>query len=66
MSATCSELLRSKMVLLTLGNDNSISKLHPKKYQTDDQTSRRSLCSYMHMESTGLFISEAAIQKKNK
>jgi len=54
------------MVLLTLGNDNSISKLHPKKYQTDDQTSRRSLCSYMHMESTGLFISEAAIQKKNK
>jgi len=62
MSETYSELLRSRIVLLTPGSDNSISKLGAEKQKTDDHISRRSFYSYMHTES--IFIAEAAIQKE--
>ena len=61
MSETYSELLRSRMVLLTLGSGTHFPHWEPDKQRNDDHISRRILCSYMHMES---IFAEAAIQKQ--
>jgi len=62
MLETYSEQLISRMVLLTLGSDNSISKLGAEQIAKSRSHFERSMCSYMHMKS--IFIAEAAIQNK--